>query len=226
MESSGMVADIANQFDVQGYDKNFREFEAALSRYLPTLHRIAFRYLGNGADAEDAVQDALLSAYRHLGQFRGEAQMSSWLMSILINSARVQMRRRPRQRRISLDDQSWGSQSSSILECLSDRRPGPEQIYRGAELVQHLLQLALRLPPSLRRAFELRDLEGLSIREITDRLGVTEGAAKSQISRARARLRGLMRKRHAGTSECDMDARGHRSHLWRELRRKSEEGDG
>jgi DNA-directed RNA polymerase specialized sigma24 family protein len=58
----------------------------------------------------------------------------------------------------------------------------------------------------LRRAFELRDLEGLSIREITDRLGVTEGAAKSQISRARARLRSLMRKRHTGASKCDMDA--------------------
>jgi RNA polymerase sigma-70 factor (ECF subfamily) len=204
MESTGMVADTADRLDAQARDKNFREFEAALTYYLPSLHRRAFRYLGNGADAEDAVQDALLSAYKHLGQFRGHAQMSTWLMAILINSAKVQMRKRPRLTRISLENQDGGVDSHALLEYISDRRPSPEQAYRGVELLERLLQLAPELSPSLRRAFELRDLEGLSIREITDRLGVTESAAKSQISRARARLRGLMRKRHAGPSEYDM----------------------
>ena len=204
MESSGMVADTMDRLDVHARDKNFREFEAALTYYLPSLHRRAFRYLGNGADAEDAVQDALLSAYKHLGQFRGHAQMSTWLMAILINSAKVQMRKRPRLTRISLENQDGGVDSHALLEYTSDRRPSPEQAYSGVELLERLLQLAPQLSPSLRRAFELRDLEGLSIREITDRLGVTESAAKSQISRARARLRGLMRKRHAGPSEYDM----------------------
>ena len=204
MESSGMVADTADRLDVQARDKNFREFEAALRYYLPSLHRRAFRYLGNGADAEDAVQDALLSAYKHLGQFRGHAQMSTWLMAILINSVKVQMRKRPRLTRISLENQDGGVDSHALLEYISDRRPSPEQTYSGVELLERLLQLAPQLSPSLRRAFELRDLEGLSIREITDRLGVTESAAKSQISRARARLRRLMRKRHAGPSEYDM----------------------
>ena len=204
MESTGMVADTADRLDAQARDKNFREFEAALTYYLPSLHRRAFRYLGNGADAEDAVQDALLSAYKHLGQFRGHAQMSTWLMAILINSAKVQMRKRPRLTRISLENQDGGVDSHALLEYISDRRPSPEQAYRGVELLERLLQLAPELSPSLRRAFELRDLEGLSIREITDRLGATESAAKSQISRARARLRRLMRKRHAGPSEYDM----------------------
>jgi RNA polymerase sigma-70 factor (ECF subfamily) len=206
MESSGMVAETADQFNAQGGDRNFREFEAALTYCLPSLHRRAFRYLGNGADAEDAVQDALLSAYKHLGQFRGQAQMSTWLMAILINSARVQMRRRSRPTRISLENHAGGVDSHSLLDYISDRRPGPEQVYRGVELLERVLQLAPQLSPSLRKAFELRDLEGLSIREITGRLGVTEGAAKSQISRARARLRGLLRKRHAGPSECDTSA--------------------
>src|ERR1700678_3527289 len=204
MESSGMVADTMDRLDVQARDKNFRKFEADFTYYLPSLHRRAFRYLGNGADAEDAVQDALLSAYKHLGQFRGHAQMSTWLMAILINSAKVQMRKRPRLTRISLENQDGGVDSHALLEYISDRRPSPEQAYSGVELLEHLLQLAPQLSPSLRRAFELRDLEGLSIREITDRLGVTESAAKSQISRARARLRGLMRKRHTGPSEYDM----------------------
>src|ERR1700723_1059745 len=186
----------AHREDFNSSDKNIREFEAALSNHLPSLHRRAYRYLGNVADAEDAVQDTLLSAYKHLGQFRGQAQMSTWLTAILINSARTQIRRRPRQILMPLEDQSRGHENHSLSECVSDRRPGPEHAFRGAELVEHLLQLVPQLPPALRRAFQLRDLEGLSIREMTERLGVTQGAAKSQISRARQRLRGLLRKRH------------------------------
>jgi RNA polymerase sigma-70 factor, ECF subfamily len=204
MGSKGTVINTALRADSVASDKCIREFEVTLSRQLPSLRRRAFRYLGNFADAEDAVQDALLSAYKHLGQFRGEAQMSTWLTAILINSARVQRRRQPRQIHMPIEDMSEGNASFSFLECLSDRRPSPEHAYRGTELVEHLLQLASQLPPAALRAFQLRDLEGLSIREMTDRLGVTEGAAKSQISRARARLRGLMRKTHAGQSYSDM----------------------
>ena len=204
MESSGMTADTTHRIGVEASDKNIREFEAALSQCLPALHRRAFRYLRNFADAEDAVQDALLSAHKNLGQFRGHAQMSTWLMAILINSARMQMRRGQRLRHISLEESPVCMDSHLLLEYLSDRRPSPEQTYCEAELIDHVVQLALDLPPGLRGAFELRDLEGLSIREMTHRLGVTAGGAKSQISRARARLRGLMPKRHTGSLERGM----------------------
>ena len=69
----------------------------ALSQSLPSLHRYACRVLGNKYDAEDAVQDALLSALKHLGQFRGEAQFSTWLTTIVLNCARMQLRKRSRQ---------------------------------------------------------------------------------------------------------------------------------
>ena len=66
---------------------------AVLSRRLPYLYRCAYRLLGNKADAEDAVQDALLAAFKHLNQFRGEAQLSTWLTAIVINCARMQLRK-------------------------------------------------------------------------------------------------------------------------------------
>ena len=188
MGTTAAVIGTTHPVDFRSHESNSREMSAALSSHLPSLHRRAYRYLGNAADAEDAVQDALLSAYKHLGQFRGQAQ---------INSARTQLRRRPRQMHVSLDEQPGRADSYALLGCLSDRGPSPEEAFRGSELKEHLSQLARQLPPILRRAFQLRDLDGLTIREMTDRLGVTEGAVKAQIFRARVKLRGLMQKKLA-----------------------------
>ena len=74
--------------DIPAPRKETRELQDAFSRCLPLLHRTAYRYLGNEADAEDAVQDALLSAYKHLEQFRGQAQMSTWLVACLLYTSR------------------------------------------------------------------------------------------------------------------------------------------
>ena len=80
------------------------ELDSVVSRYLPMFYKRAFQFLGNATDAEDAVQDALLSAYKHLGQFRGEAQLSTWLTTIVTNAARMQLRRR-RGGYLSLDEE-------------------------------------------------------------------------------------------------------------------------
>jgi len=197
MGTTAAVIGTTHRVDFRSHESNSREMSAALSSHLPSLHRRAYRYLGNAADAEDAVQDALLSAYKHLGQFRGQAQMSTWLTAILINSARTQLRRRPRQMHVSLDEQPGRADSYALLGCLSDRGPSPEEAFRGSELKEHLSQLARQLPPILRRAFQLRDLDGLTIREMTGRLGATEGAVKARIFRARVKLRGLMQKKLA-----------------------------
>ena len=71
-------------------ENGIREMQDVLTRYLPRFHRSAYRLLGNAADAEDAVQDALLAAYKHLDQFRGRSQMSTWLTTIVCNCARMQ----------------------------------------------------------------------------------------------------------------------------------------
>jgi RNA polymerase sigma-70 factor (ECF subfamily) len=104
-------------------EKGVQEMEDALSRYLPSFYRNAYRYLGNVADAEDAVQDALLSAYKHLDQFRGQSKMSTWLTTIVINCARMQLRRRPRQIHVSLDERFGEEQEYSLSERLPDHGP-------------------------------------------------------------------------------------------------------
>src|ERR1700674_4079294 len=111
-----------------------REMQDVLSRYLPSFYRRAYRYLGNAADAEDAVQDALLSAYKHLDQFKWEAQMSTWLTTIVANSALTQLRRRPRQAHLSLDEPFGEEQEYRLSERLADRGPSPEDACRKSQL--------------------------------------------------------------------------------------------
>jgi len=171
-----------------------REMEIVLSRCLPSFHRQAFRCMGNAADAEDVVQDALVSAYKHLGQFRGEARMSTWLTTIVMNSARVHLRRRPRQIHVSLDDHPEAENHYSFLDQLADRGPSPEDAFRSSEDREYLMQLMQKLPPTLRTAYQLRALEGLTIREIASNLGVTQSAVKSRVFRAQTALRGIARK--------------------------------
>jgi RNA polymerase sigma-70 factor (ECF subfamily) len=172
-----------------------REMQDVLSRYLPSFYRRAYRYLGNAADAEDAVQDALLSAYKHLDQFKGEAQMSTWLTAIVTNSARMHLRRRPRQIHVSLDEKLTEEQEYPVSERLADGRPSPEDECRKSELGRSLKQFVEQLSPPLRKAFQLRALDGLSTSEAARILGVPEGTVKAQLARARARLRRFMRRR-------------------------------
>ncbi len=166
--------------------ESVQELEKVVSNKLPMLYKRAFRYLGNQADAEDAVQDALLSAWKHLAQFRGQAQMSSWLTAIVINVARMQLRRR---RGIHLSfDEPYGEESLALSERLPDSKPNPEQMCRTSEARGRLLQGASQLSPSLRRAFQLREIDGLTTKEAARALGVPEGTLKAQLARARAKL--------------------------------------
>ena len=194
METTVATTDSAQVLDCTPFCNQEREMAAALSRYWPSFYGHAFRYLGNVADAEDAVQDALLSAYKHVGQFRGEARMSTWLTAIVINSARMQLRRRPRQTHVSLDEHP-DSESYVVSELLPDHRPSPAEQCLRSDLAENILQLTRQLSPTLRRAFQLRHVDGLTIREMTNILGVAEGTVKARIARARAKLRSLMRKR-------------------------------
>ena len=170
------------------------EMEDVLSRRLPSLYRSAYGFLGNAADAEDAVQEALLSAYKHLDQFKGHAQMSTWITAIVTNCARMQLRRRPRHAHVSLDERFGEEQEYTIAEILADHGPSPEEESRSAELRLRILHFAEQLSPCLRKAFQLRDLDGLSISEAADILGVPHGTVKARLARARAKLKQLMGK--------------------------------
>jgi RNA polymerase sigma-70 factor (ECF subfamily) len=174
--------------------ENAREFDDVLARCLPAFHRRAYRQLGNAADAEDAVQNALLSAYKHLDQFKGGAQMSTWLTTIVINSARMQLRRRSRRIQVSLDEPLGEEQEYSLSERMADDKPSPEDMCRKSELHEHVRQLSTQLSPPLRRAFQLRHLDGLTIQEAALILGVPTGTVKAQVTRARTKLRQLLHR--------------------------------
>jgi RNA polymerase sigma-70 factor, ECF subfamily len=180
--------------EVRIHVKETREMQDVLSRHRLSFHRAAYRQLGNAADAEDAVQDGLLAAYKHLDQFKGQAQMSTWLTAIVTNCARMQLRRRPCQTHLSLDEQSQGERQYCWSERLADRGPSPEDECRYSELRARLMQFAAELSPPLRKAFQLRDLDGLTTREAARILGEPEGTVKAQLARARAKLRWVLRR--------------------------------
>jgi RNA polymerase sigma-70 factor, ECF subfamily len=161
------------------------EMKEVLSLRLPYFYRCALRLLGNAADAEDAVQEALLAAYRHIDQFRGQSQMTTWLIAIVRNCALMQLRERRRQTHLSVDDPIKEIQPHYVWETLAHGGPSPEDECRHSELTARLRRCTALLSPTLRRTFELRVMNGLSICETAQLLGVPHGTVKAQLARAR-----------------------------------------
>lgn len=173
--------------------EDIEELSAIITHRLHYFQYLALRRLGNVHDAEDAVQNAFLSAFRNLGKFRGEAQMSTWLTSIVINSTRMKAREHLRQRlHIPIDGSGEGSKYHVPSESLSDYGPDPESILGEKEFHSRVERMSARLSPGLREAFKLRILEGFSIREAARALGIGEAAVKTRSSRARANLKRML----------------------------------
>src|SRR5271170_6243276 len=118
------------------------KLQDVLSLRLPSFYRCAFRLLGNAADAEDAVQEALLAAYKHIDQFRGESQISTWLTAIVRNCARMQLRKRTRQVHLSLDEPTREERQHFVWERMTDGQPSPEDQCRHSELLACLRECA------------------------------------------------------------------------------------
>lgn len=180
--------------DICNGDSIDDDLNQVFSRRRASFIRSAYRFLENAADAEDAVQEALLSAFKHINQYRGESQVSTWLTAIVSNSARMQLRRRTRHAYVSLDEPVREQEEYSMAEQLADCRPSPEEECQHSELRMRLRQLVKQLSPSLRRTFELRAFKGLSTNETAQFLGVSDGTVKAQLARARVKLKRLMRK--------------------------------
>ena len=178
---------------VQGNHRKVQELTHVIVRHLPYFRRVALRRLGNVDDAEDAVQDALLSAWKHVDQFRGQAKMSTWLMAIVINSSRMKVRRRAPQLQIPFDE-TGREKEFQLAELPSNHWLSPEHVCRTRELAEKLAHATKQLSPILRRTFQLRDLDGLSIRETAHLLGVPGGTVKVRLARARARLKEMLNK--------------------------------
>jgi RNA polymerase sigma-70 factor (ECF subfamily) len=181
------------------------EFENVLLRNLAGFQRVAMRWLRNPEDAEDAVQDAMLSAFRHIARFEGRAQMSTWVMAIVVNAVRAHLRRRLRNTILPLDQPTPDGQLT-ISDLVADQRPTPEQTLEQCERLKLVVKLTRRLPPSQRMAMQLRHRDaGLSLKEAAEVLGVPVGTLKAQLARGRVTLRQQLRWSNSTTQGKDSD---------------------
>jgi RNA polymerase sigma-70 factor (ECF subfamily) len=161
--------------------------ETLFRRYQRQLFQTALRVLGNAEDAEDALQDGLLSAYRNLRRFEGRSQFSTWLTRIVINAALMRRRRAKARPAVSLDE-TPREEELPASERFADDGPNPEQVFAGTELREMISENLEELSPLLRTAFLLREVEGYSTGEAAKKLGVTENTLKARLWRARHQL--------------------------------------
>jgi RNA polymerase sigma-70 factor (ECF subfamily) len=173
-------------------EQHTTQLQDAVARYMPALYSRAYRYVGDPHDAEDAVQDALLSAFKHLHQFKATAKMTTWLTTIVTNSALTQLRKKQRHPHVSLNEQSNEEQDCSQSNKLADARPSPEEECASLESHGFLIQFLSELSPSLQQAIQLRYMDGLTITEAARVLKVPVPTMKARLWRARAQLKQMM----------------------------------
>jgi RNA polymerase sigma-70 factor, ECF subfamily len=161
--------------------------ETLFRRYQRPLFQTALRVLGNTEDAEDALQDGLLSAYRNLKRFEGRSQFSTWLTRIVINAALMRRRSAKARPAVSLDEPPREDELPAT-ERFADDGLTPEQVFANTEIREMLSENLDQLSPLLRTAFVLREVQGYSTGEAAKRLGVTENTLKARLWRARHQL--------------------------------------
>ena len=161
--------------------------ETLFRRYERPLFQTALRVLGNPEDAEDALQDGLLSAYRNLKRFEGRSQFSTWLTRIVINAALMRRRSAKARPALSLDEPPREDELPAS-ERFADDGPTPEQVFANTEIREMISENLDQLSPLLRTAFILREMQGFSTGEAAKKLGVTENTLKARLWRARHQL--------------------------------------
>ncbi len=182
MSEDTILLEAAKQGDDQAFDRLW-------ARYRDKVYRSLLRACGgNPETAQDVLQDALLSAFKALHQFRGDANFATWLYTI---ARRLCIRaRRELDRFYSLDDPLNSEEGKAILRQLIDEySKDPEGVVIENDLRERVRQAVAELPDSLRPVLELRDIEGLSTEQTARRLGLTEAAVKARLHRARELLR-------------------------------------
>jgi RNA polymerase sigma-70 factor (ECF subfamily) len=146
----------------------------------------ACRLLGNAADAEDLLQEIFLSAHRKLEGFRGESALGTWLYRLATNHCLDHLRSR-------------AARMNQVTDALDDEpsmaNVGSRGLAEQTVTKMDLERALARLPEGCRAAFVLHDVEGLEHREVAEALGIAEGTSKSQVHKARHRLRALLLER-------------------------------
>ena len=186
----------------RGDDEAFAEL---VRRHYGRCIELATFFLRNHWDAEDRVQVALLKSHMHLSQYHGEAEFSTWLSRIVTNECFMFMHEKRRARFVYLDDMS--REREFPLE-LPDRSLDPERELASRELKQVLRTEIRHVPPLLRHAIILHDIQELPIIAVAERLQISVPAAKSRLLRARIELRLRLRRQSVNLGTLDAVAAG------------------
>ena len=155
-------------------------FETLLCRYESMVYRTALRLLGNSEDAKDCAQEVFLSLYQHLGRIHVDRPLAPWLYRVTVNASRDMAKKRARQSRGASQEKNVGVIPSG---------PRPDRALEMAETRALMNEGLETLPQKERAALVLRDLEGLSTHEVAVILGSSQVTVRSQISRARSKMK-------------------------------------
>ncbi len=164
------------------------EFARLVDLASAPIYRLGLKMLGNPQDAEDVLQNTFLKALQSLGNFEGRSSPLTWLYRIAVNEALMLIRRQKPQVEIAEEPQDEESNLPTPVQ-LTDWCCLPEADFLTTESKRALDAAILKLPEKLRVVFLLRDIEGMSIQETSEALGLTETAVKTRLLRARLNLR-------------------------------------
>ncbi len=180
---------LTDEISVEALKAGDREaFAHLVEAYSTQIYRVALKILGDTQDAEDVLQETFIKALRSLPSFEGRSSLSTWLYRIAVNEALMLVRKRkpdPLSIESENEDQEGAAEPIEIVDwcCL------PEGDLLSAEARRFLDHAIQQLSPALRAVFVLRDIEGFSVKETAETLGVTEVAVKTRLLRARLKLR-------------------------------------
>jgi RNA polymerase sigma-70 factor (ECF subfamily) len=165
-------------------------FEALMRRYNGKLFRVARAILKDDAEAEDAMQDAYLHAYRHIGDFRGGAQLATWLTRIVINQTLMRLRQQKRDRVVVPFAQRHAAEPDRLEADVPDEQSeSPSSATWRAEIRRLLERRIDELPVAFRTVFVMRDVEDMTVQETADCLSIPSSTVRTRLFRARALLR-------------------------------------
>jgi len=182
--------------------------EALFSKQSPALYQTALRLVGTPEEAEDVLQEGMLSAFRNLRRFEGRSQFSTWLTRIVINAALMRLRSRRARPAVSLDERLAEDDEMTFADQFPDTSPSPEQIVARRELEDLLRRNLQTLSPVLRSAFILREMEGFSTEEAAEELGISQGTLKARLHRAKRQLSRLIGRALRPTSSGERHGSG------------------
>jgi len=166
-------------------------FYELIRPYERRVYSTAFAILRNEADAEDVSQDAVLKAFKHIGQFRGDARFSTWLTQITVNEARMRKRKERAdvmQPMVDIQDED----GNYTPRDFADWREIPSETLERHEIREKLAEALASLGQKYREVFVLRDMQHLSIEETAKTLGISSASVKTRLLRARLMLRDLL----------------------------------